>query len=24
VRVPVRVEEREGFFGALGCSCFAF
>ncbi len=23
-RVPIRVDDRGGFFGVLGCSCFAF
>jgi len=23
-RIPVRVDDRADFFGALGCSCFAF
>jgi predicted amidohydrolase YtcJ len=24
VHAPVRLDDRAGFFGALGCSCFAF
>jgi len=24
LHAPVRLEDRAGFFGALGCTCFAF